>query len=87
MNDDPMKCAELHVATRAHLAERGYTANGDFNVTMVRYDGETFASACDLASMVRELIDMLGPPKVFLMVGEAEDHGAMLAAITPPTLH
>jgi len=84
---DPMQCAEMHIATRAHLAEQGYAVASGFNLTLVRNDGEAFASVCDSPDAVRHLIDVLGPPKIYLMVGDREDHGAMLAELTPPVLH
>lgn len=87
MTPDPMECAEMHIATRAHLAEHGRTSNGAFNVTMVRNDDETFATACDTAAAVRNLIDVLDPDRVFLMNGEHEDREDLLAELTPPTLH
>jgi hypothetical protein len=87
VDGNEFECVELHIATRAHLAEHGHVSNGAFNVTMVRRDGETFATACDAAAAVRNLIDVLGPDALYLMVGEAEDEGALRAVLVPPTVH
>ena len=86
-DDDGLCCASMAVASHAYLRERALHIEGEFAVSMVREDGDVVDVESNGIAALANLIAVLRPPVLELDVGADEDHAAILAALTPVTVH